>query len=811
MTAYATHWLSYDPEMGDLIPIPANSKKLDKSGFTGRHGRPVTEEDRQQWATLTGNVVLHLSPRVIGIDVDDYAWMEDGVGHEKNGFADQDALADAIGIPLPRTWVSTGREVTEDYHISGIRFYRVPEGFVPNMDRLAGNIELITHEHRYAVVWPSEVHDARGDRVYRWWQPGPVGEMIPADMPPALEDLTELPEAWRVHISSAANAPQSFGRVPDLRPEDVDMAYARAHCEAVLASVRAELEECVDLPEGELDSRGNSWEKAVSDAARNIWRMVWTPGSRVYGFPMQGLGLFLETIPEPMKADGLTYDARAKWASEEEPTHRDKGPLMVLTPVQRAALDFAAGVAPPEQKTAPVFATLANDARTMARDILKFTRRKARFSLDENAWWVYDEEAGLWRQSNVTTVQQARTLISELCDVMPEGDGTAAKGSSQYTAYKRFQMLAAPAQRGGLAAMVVDEATRDGIRTSQMDSQLDLFWAGGQCWNLRTGHIDPGTDPCTPHERAAAVAPEAGPFPRFQALLDATLPRKDHQELWWALMGDATTGLSGRVLGILYGATGRGKSALMTLVAEVLGSYAAPIPPELLTSQAAPHMTMDLKGVRFAFLDEGLSPNAKSSWERIKSLTSGAPQVGARKFRSSVKFTPSHTLFLTDNKQPAVADPALRSRTKALEVSGDVAAVDRAAARVFGTDQGKSWLREEGPAVLSELMRWAGEILRKGEAAVIVVPEDMERELDEIATQQDSVSAWLTDCCTVTKEDWSRASELYRHYADWAERNGYRERLNSQQFGYRLTMLGVENRRGGKNKIYRGLMLTDEY
>ncbi len=816
MTTYPVTWLSYDEQLGDLIPIPPNTKRLDKAGFTGAQGRAVTDEDRRSWAHEDGNVILHLSDEVIGIDIDDYAWMENGVGHEKNGFADQDALAEAVGLPLPRTWISTGRDPGDDeLHVSGIRFYRVPAGFVANMDRLAGNIELITRTYRYAVVWPSRVKDDRGDRVYRWYAPG---SRVPADEPPELEDLTPLPQVYLDYISNAADAPQKFGRVPDLSPEDVYTDYARAHCNAVMASVRAELEECLTLDEGETDSRGNTWEKAVADAARNIWRMVWTPGSPVYGYPMQGLGLFLETVPPEMQADGLSYDVRAKWKAEEEPTHRDKGPLMVLKPEQRAALDFSAEIVKPQdqrthrRKERPRFASIAKTPINMAIDIVAFTADRARYSLDEQSWWVYNESRGKWEASAASNVQQARSIIDELSDTMDSGDPDADKGTPLYQQHKRFQMLTHPSQRGGLAALVVDRALRYGVKTADMDSDPEKLWAGGQCWDLRTGELATDVPAATPHEKSCAVGPVPGDFPRFQRLLDAAMPDPAHQEMWWGLMGDATAGYSGRVLGILWGQTGLGKSALMTLVAKVLDDYAAPIPAELLSSQATPHMVMDLRGVRFAYLDEGLSPSAKSSWERVKSLTSGAQQIGARKFRSAVRFTPSHTLFLTDNKQPTVADPALRDRTKALEVRGDKEAVRRAAFAVFGTDGGRAWLAEEGPAVLARLMAWAGRVVREGSNATIVVPQDVSDQLDDLAREQDPVSAWMDECTEGVKEsqDWTKVGDLYLHFAHWAEVNGYPGHLSIAQFGQRLTDLDVGKEARAHNAKYRSITIREE-
>ncbi|AZZ39939.1 hypothetical protein C0Z10_09445 [Acidipropionibacterium jensenii] len=784
----------------------------------------MTDDDRKTWAGECGNVILHVSDEVIGIDIDDYSWMEDGVGHEKNGFADQDALAEALGCPLPRTWVSTGRAPGDDeLHVSGIKFYRVPKGFVANMDRLAGNIELVTRVYRYAVVWPSRVKDAKGDRVYQWYRPG---ESVPAGRPPRLDELTPLPQVYLDLIANPATAPQKFGRVPDLAPEDVDATYARGHCQQVLASVRADLEECVPLDEGVPNSHGDTWEKAVANAARNIWRMVWTPGSSVYGYPMQGLGLFLETVPPEMQADGLTYDVRAKWKAEEEPTHRDKGPLMVLTPDQRAALDFKAEAGRPVEQSEVAasdvlgrlpgrFDTLAKTPAEMARVIVAVSKGSYQFARDEQRWYRYRAEEHRWDAETGTPVQVARGLISELSDRMPPGDPDADKGTPLYQQHKRFQMLTNPQQRGALAQMVVDEALKSGFYAVDLDSNPSLLWAGDRCWDLRTGQLATGVDACTPHERTAAVTPAAGPFPRFQALLDAAVgPEKDRQDLAWALLGDATTGLSGRVLGWLWGETGRGKSALLSVANFILGSYAGSVHRSLFSSSQPPNELRDLKGKRLVYLDEGLSNNASIAWESVKGLSGGTEITGAHKFKNAIQFTPTHTLVLTDNKVPTVKDPAVRKRTRSLEMTGDEEEVRRAALAVFGKDRrARDWLATEGPAVLAEMMKWAGRILTEGQDAVIVEPKGSRETIDQIVQEQDPVLDWMRNCTVELGQedlnDWVMTSVLYEHFVDYCKRMSIKQVPSKVSFGIRLTKAGVDTCEGPHKRSFRSLRIWE--
>jgi bifunctional DNA primase/polymerase-like protein/AAA domain-containing protein len=163
-----------------VVPIPANSKRIQIVGYTGREGTDPTRADVQAWADGregSGNIALRMPPTVIGVDVD-----VDPYGAKAGGNTLRQA-EEKFG-PLPPTSTSTSR----DDGISGIQLFRVPEGLAwPG--EVGPGVEIVQHNHRYAVVWPS-VHPE--GRVYRWI--GPDGAV--ADTVPSPDELPELPAAW---------------------------------------------------------------------------------------------------------------------------------------------------------------------------------------------------------------------------------------------------------------------------------------------------------------------------------------------------------------------------------------------------------------------------------------------------------------------------------------------------------------------------------------------------------------------------------------------------------------------------------------
>jgi hypothetical protein len=187
----------YDPEadryfQAGFQPLPCDGKTGIPGGYTGRNGRLVSRADVITWAMSRPNANIALRANGwIGLDVDNYR--KGPV--EKHGWHTLQ-LAERRWGALPPTWRVTAREQTG---ASGIRFYRVPDGFLgwatqirlPDENgQLWSDIEIIQWHHRYAVVAPS-IHPDLGI-PYRWYDPRGMVSLAY----PTLDELPWLPEAW---------------------------------------------------------------------------------------------------------------------------------------------------------------------------------------------------------------------------------------------------------------------------------------------------------------------------------------------------------------------------------------------------------------------------------------------------------------------------------------------------------------------------------------------------------------------------------------------------------------------------------------
>jgi len=186
------------------LPLPPRKKASPPEGYTGRTGRKVTDDDLSRWLAShrSGNIGLRLPPGVAGIDVDAYK----GAGH----VAAWEELTARCG-PLPDApWCSS-----RDDGISGVRLFRVPEGWEASAKLPVGSNEVspgevIQPHHRYVVAPPS-IHPDTG-RAYRW-RSGSITKV---------GDLPALPQPWLDALSGAA-APAG----PAVAPRAADPAGGR--------------------------------------------------------------------------------------------------------------------------------------------------------------------------------------------------------------------------------------------------------------------------------------------------------------------------------------------------------------------------------------------------------------------------------------------------------------------------------------------------------------------------------------------------------------------------------------------------------
>jgi putative DNA primase/helicase len=334
-------------------------------------------------------------------------------------------------------------------------------------------------------------------------------------------------------------------------------------------------------------------------------------------------------------------------------------------------------------------------------------------------------------------------------------------------------------------AAVVDEWDRDPW----------LLGTPGGVVDLRTGVLHPAQqESCL--TKLTAVAP-GGSCPRW------------HRFVTWACSGDeelvgflrrfggyCLTGTTGEhALVFLYGTGGNGKGVFLNTLARLLADYAMVSPMEtFINSHTDRHPTelARLRGARFVTAQE-TERGRQWAESKLKALT-GGDTITARFMRGDFfEFTPQFKLVIAGNYRPSLqsVDEAIRRRFLLVPFEQTITPAER------DLDFGER-LREEWPGILAWLIQGCLEWQQNG----LCPPERVCAATQEYFSAEDSLGAWLEECCTMRSTQWESSAALYNSWKTWAERAGERPGTQKalstalRQRGFQPSVSGHTNARG---------------
>jgi P4 family phage/plasmid primase-like protien len=813
-----------------VIPVPHHGKTPPPEGFTGEAGRDTTPDDIARWASngrADSSVALRMPNGVIGIDVDQYL---KGT-RQKVGAQTLEACQQRWGL-LPPTWSSTARGADQPSRIS---FYRVPVGRYRTV--IQPDIEIIQRHHRYAVVWPS-VHEDTGT-TYEWYEPsGALATRLPSP-----QDLAELrPEihgAWLAGLREGAtdagpvSAPHAAGEAllsrlgQDTRPacsELTDAAH-RTLTEVAAADHGTRHDAMAARVHRYVMSaaHGHAGFGHAVTALREIWDRL-TPGEqREQEFERMLITSARKAVtltagmvlPDPCQAPGGPLwsgvgpsvgmvDSRPRPSDNRDVTDEGAPPLRLELPPRPVDPAWGQVIG-----TGPFEPGVNLDQLLADRMLFRSWPMTRRASDTRGAWLLRGAEQ--W----TLETDLSRRIVAECAALMPQGDPEPPPKGERNPAHEAFKLRNAMhtnARAGAVAGMI--RALTDGgrhpaaVKLADLDTDPDILWAGGLPWNLRESRREPvgapHVHPDTPHLAAAGVMPALVPTPAWDRFLMAVWPDEAVRRWCLRVLSIAVTGYPDAALPVLFGPGGSGKTSLVTLLMECLGSYAHAANPKLLSDRADQFMTWQMRGRRLSFIDEAMREGHRNA-ETLKQLTGGGSLTGAAKYQNEVTFPATHTLVLTSNTAPHVHDPAIRRRVRLLPCDGDPAEV-RAARQALTV----TWAYE-APGVLARLMLEAAAWLSDPDSALMAAaPLSVQSAMDELVTDQDVVAQWLAEA-VVPHDHGTQSRSLYVAFRGWCRDGGIRDGQipTEKAWGVTLTEAGFPSvhRRDGK---YRPLLIRSD-
>ena len=249
---------------------------------------------------------------------------------------------------------------------------------------------------------------------------------------------------------------------------------------------------------------------------------------------------------------------------------------------------------------------------------------------------------------------------------------------------------------------------------------------------------------------------------------------------------------------ILHGDGNNGKSLLLDVINEVLGSYGVVSKPQLLTEQKFGTTNSEeiarLKGKRFNAVEE-IKEGDKLDEQLVKNLTSGIGKQLARfLYCGSFEFVVTCKIWMATNYEPVIrgTDKGIWRRIVKIPVPTDFTGKE--------DKDLKDKLLAEMPQILGWLLK--GYLLYKQEG--LEQPETIIKEIKDYKENMDLVQQWINEYCECKSSYFEKANVLYDNYRAFCIRRD--QRTNQTIFGRNLSKK-FKKYNSGSGIVYIGLRL----
>lgn len=354
------------------------------------------------------------------------------------------------------------------------------------------------------------------------------------------------------------------------------------------------------------------------------------------------------------------------------------------------------------------------------------------------------------------------------------------------------------------------------VAESDPDFRISITALDTHAYQLNTpnGIVDLTTGQLHEHDRNALHTRVTGvdydteaDCPRWKTFLKTTFQGEvDTMEFMQRLAGYACIGeVTYHILPFLYGEAGQnGKSVLLKVLQQCLGSYAVTLPVSALVTGRNSHTedTADLPGARLAVCSE-IGQDTRWDEEKLKMMTGGDKLTARANYGHKFEFVPSHTIMIAANNRPAV-DVGGKSFFRRITLIPFEHSVPDDEVNVRLAHE---LIDDEGSAILAWMVRGAVDVIDSG----LRPPSSVEVATAAYEQSEDEVGQWIEECCRKVSQEFGQpGAKLYASYKSWCKDNGNDKPKNGTAFGLALGKHGHPMRRTSDARVRLGLMLLTD-
>jgi P4 family phage/plasmid primase-like protien len=336
-----------------------------------------------------------------------------------------------------------------------------------------------------------------------------------------------------------------------------------------------------------------------------------------------------------------------------------------------------------------------------------------------------------------------------------------------------------------------------GAGTDEWDAERMLLNTPGGIVDLETGELLPH-DPAARMTRMTRASPGRDCPTWLRFLTEVTGGDHDLVAYLARVAGYCLTGrTSEHAFFFLHGAGANGKSVLLAVLQDVLGSYATTAPLESFMAARGERHPTDLAGLRGARLVSVTETEPGRTWaeSRIKAITGGDSISVRFMHQDFFQMRPEFKLMIAGNHRPRLSGVGEAMRRRLHLVPFDVTiAPERRDKRL--TDK----LVAERDGILGWMLAGCAEWQRVGLAPPARVTDESASYFED----EDSFGQWIAEACTTGPEQQAPSRTLYASWSDWALASGFQPGTQ-RDMAEQLKARGFRQKRTPHARCYAGL------
>lgn len=279
----------------------------------------------------------------------------------------------------------------------------------------------------------------------------------------------------------------------------------------------------------------------------------------------------------------------------------------------------------------------------------------------------------------------------------------------------------------------------------------------------------------------------------------------------YTLLGNADE----RVLPIVWGKSGSGKSAFLEMLYYVLGDFAAVADPTTLMPQPDNYQgpsekLHSLMGNRFVKMSE-LPENAALNQALVKNITGSDTQKTRPLYGHPVEWQVEYTVWMATNNLPRITstDDAIWKRVKPIHFPNVFVNGDGSVLNPADKDLGRQLARDEAPFILNWLLEGIREYRKHGLGEPEAVKDGVGEYRDSMdTTRQFMAQAQETGQIAVEEGVSIPARDLYKIYLAWAADSQVKFPVSINTFKARMLDSDYEQVRGSGGMFWKGIRVA---